>query len=109
MQQKLQCSTRVGCSRSYGVARELDVAKATAGSTTARPRSGHNSKHWGRTHLRLEESSLGTSAFSDTSGLSWPAGPASPSEQVTIQSAIQKEFNSNKKNLLKYKYQLIQI
>lgn len=75
----------------------LDAAEAMAGSTTACPRSGHIFKDWGRTHLRLEESSLGTSAFSDTSGLSWPVGPASPSEQVTIQSAIQKEINNNKK------------
>lgn len=75
----------------------LDAAEAMAEGITACPRNGHIFKHWGRTHLRLEESSLGTSAFSDTSGLSWPVGPASPSEQVTIQSAIQKEFNSSKK------------
>lgn len=71
------------------------------------PRHDHTPKPQRRTHLRLEGSSLGTSAFSITSGLSWPAGPASTSEQGTIQSAFKKNSIVTKINLLKYKYQQI--
>lgn len=40
-----------------------------------------DSKH---TDLMWDESSLGISGVSGTSDLSWPAGPTSPSKQMTI-------------------------